>query len=521
MSFSKQMISFFKFILVLAFCLLPKHQATFPNSTYLIRSVCESTPYPNVCLKSLNINIVSHDSHNSFFQQSLNVAILEGLKLLKLLSNINIFEKYKGSIQDCNELHQITLACLKKTLAASSSNKFADDDARSFLAAAVTNKNTCLEGLESASGPLKPLLVDIIIAAYKHVSNCLSLVPRVKLHTTTTTKTDNVFHIADEDDDNNDDDSYNTLTVATDGTGNFTTITDAINFAPNNSVDRIIIYIKQGLYEENVEIPIYKTNIVLLGDGSDITIISGNRSVVDGWTTYRSATVAVSGEGFLARDIGFYNVAGPEKHQAVALRINADLAAVYRCVISGYQDTLYVHSFRQFYRECDIYGTIDYIFGNAAVVFQGCNIISRMPMPGQFTVISAQSRDSLDQQTGISFQNCSVLATDDLRNTTQVIKSYLGRPWRPYSRTVFIESYIDDLIEPAGWIHWSDEDHGLDTLYYGEFGNIGPGSSVDGRVTWPGYHVMDYYDASNFTVSEFITGQEWLDSTSFPYDDWI
>lgn len=96
----------------------------------------------------------------------------------------------------------------------------------------------------------------------------------------------------DYEDDNDDYDyDYNTLTVANDGSGNFTTITDAINFAPNNSVDRVLIYIKQGLYEENVEIPSYKTNIVLLGEGSDITTISGNRSVIDGWTTFRSATV--------------------------------------------------------------------------------------------------------------------------------------------------------------------------------------------------------------------------------------
>lgn len=228
---------------------------------------------------------------------------------------------------------------------------------------------------------------------------------------------------------------------------------------------------------------------------------------------------AVSGEGFLARDIGFYNTAGPEKQQAVALRVNADLAAVYRCTIYGYQDSLYVHSFRQFYRECDIYGTIDYIFGNAAAVFQDCNIISRKPLPGQYTVISAQSRDSPDQETGFSFQNCSILATEDLHNSTSV-KSYLGRPWRIYSRTVVIESYIDDFIDPQGWINWSG-DEGLDTLYYGEYANVGPGSNVDDRVTWPGYHVMDYYEASNFTVSEFITGQEWLDSTSFPYDDGV
>lgn len=200
--------------------------------------------------------------------------------------------------------------------------------------------------------------------------------------------------------------------------------------------------------------------------------------------------------------------------------MNADFAAAYKCTISGYQDTLYVHSFRQFYRECDIYGTIDYLFGNAAVVFQACNIISRMPLPGQFTVVTAQSRESPDEDTGMSIQNCSVLATDELYGKATAVKSYLGRPWKIYSRTVYLESYIDDFIDPSGWTPWPGNE-GLDTLYYGEYENEGPGSGTQNRVNWPGYHVMDYYEASNFTVSEFISGDEWLDSTSFPYDDGI
>lgn len=232
---------------------------------------------------------------------------------------------------------------------------------------------------------------------------------------------------------------------------------------------------------------------------------------------------AVSAEGFLARDITFENRAGPGKHQAVALRVNGDFGAVYRCIINGYQDTLYVHSFRQFYRECDISGTIDFILGNAAVVFQACNIISKMPLPGQFTVITAQSRDSPYEDSGISIQNCSIVASDDLYSNISsgtIINNYLGRPWRVYSRTVYIESYIDDFIDPTGWKEWSG-DQGLATLYYGEYANTGPGSATENRVTWPGYHVMGYDDASNFRVSQFITGDKWLDSTSFPYHDGI
>ena len=204
----------------------------------------------------------------------------------------------------------------------------------------------------------------------------------------------------------------------------------------------------------------------------------------------------------------------------MALRVNADFSGLYRCTLNGFQDTLYVHSFRQFYRECDVYGTIDFIFGNAAVVFQGCNVVSKMPMPNQYTVITAQSRDTPDEVTGISIQNCSILASHELYSNLGKVKCYLGRPWRLYSTTVILESYIDNFIDPAGWTKWSG-DEGLDTLYYGEYNNYGPGSGTDNRVDWLGYHVMDYDDAYKFTVSPFITGDAWLESTSFPYDDGI
>lgn len=227
---------------------------------------------------------------------------------------------------------------------------------------------------------------------------------------------------------------------------------------------------------------------------------------------------AVSGEGFLARDIWFENSAGPEMNQAVALRVNADFTAFFRCSFTAFQDTLYVHSFRQFYRECDVYGTVDFIFGNAAVVVQASTLVPRRPLPGQSDVITAQGRDDPLEPTGISIQNCSLLPSEDLDvNST---KTYLGRPWRNYSRTVVLESYIGGEVDAAGWLEWPGGG-GTDTLYYGEYENYGPGAGTEKRVAWQGYHVMTYDEASNFTVSEFITGEEWLDSTNFPYDDGI
>ncbi|KAL1531243.1 putative pectinesterase/pectinesterase inhibitor 12 [Salvia divinorum] len=506
-----------------------------PNSTQLhLNQFCKSSPYPNACFDSLKLSLSLNISPNilSLLLQSLSAALSQGVHLSSLLSTAggaNLVEKQRGAIQDCRELHQITLSSLKKSMSrlpAADSTKLAD--ARAFLSAAMTNKITCLDGLDSATGPLKAPLLDSISGIYMQVRNSLSMLSKpgglsgggnrrrlLGFPRWLSRKARRILQSSGDEYDPSE-----VLTVAADGTGNFTTLSEAINFAPNNSIDRVIIYVREGVYQENVEIPSWKPNIVLLGDGSDVTVISGKRSVADGWTTFRSATVAVSGEGFLARDITFENTAGPEKHQAVALRVSADLAAVYRCVITGFQDTLYVHSFRQFYRECDVYGTIDYVFGNAAVVFQGCNIVSQLPMPGQFTVITAQSRESPDEDTGISMQNCSILATKDLYSNATAVKSYLGRPWRNYSRTVFLESYIDEFIAPEGWTNW-DGDQGLDTLYYGEYENYGPGSATEARVSWPGFHIMGYEEASGFTVSSFITGQEWLDSTSFPYYDQV
>ncbi|OVA02124.1 Pectinesterase [Macleaya cordata] len=523
----------------------PSPSTTTPglNSTHfpLIRSICKSTPYPDFCFNSLKLSISININPNiiTFVLQILQNAISEAGKLSDLLvhlGNTGIIEQQIGIVQDCKDLHEITISSLQKTVSRiqSSPNKRNLSDANAFLSAALTNKNTCLEDLDSANGPSKPVLVNSIITTYKHVSNSLSLLSKAdrkskagknnnknrrllgRFPAWLTRKSRRIL----EDSDDNEYDPSEVITVAKDGSGNFTTVSDAIEFAPSDSYDRIIIYVKEGVYHENVEISKHKTNIVLLGDGSDVTVITGKRSVVGGYTTFRSATVAVAGDGFLARDITFENTAGPVKHQAVALRINADLAAVYRCNIHGYQDTLYVHSFRQFYRECNISGTVDFIFGNAAVVFQGCNIIARLPKAGQFNAITAHSRDSPDQNTGISIQNCSILASEDLFESNMDVKSYLGRPWKEYARTVYMESYIDDLISPLGWKEW-EGNSGLDTLYYGEYENTGPGSGTDNRVTWKGYNVMNYDDALSYAVSELITGDEWLESTSFPYQDGI
>ncbi|KAI4349934.1 hypothetical protein L6164_010475 [Bauhinia variegata] len=148
-------------------------------------------------------------------------------------------------------------------------------------------------------------------------------------------------------------------------------------------------------------------------------------------------------------NITFRNTAGAINGQAVAMRRDAHLSAFYYCSFEAYQDTLYTHSMRQFYRNCDIYGTVDFIFGNAAVVLQQCNIYPRFPLPGQYNTITGQGRTDINQNTGTSIHNCAITAASGLAASNGTAETYLGRPWKQYSRTVYLQSFMDSLIDPA------------------------------------------------------------------------
>ncbi|GFP85517.1 probable pectinesterase/pectinesterase inhibitor 25, partial [Phtheirospermum japonicum] len=205
---------------------------------------------------------------------------------------------------------------------------------------------------------------------------------------------------------------------------------------------------------------------------------------------------AVVGDKFLARDLTI-NTSPPEKHQAVALRVTSN-ASFYRCEIISHQDTLYAHLLHQFYHDCTIQGTIDFIFGNAAAVFQNCTILAR--------------REDPNQNKGISLQNCTIEAAKEFNLTDRKnITSYLGRPWRNYSRTVVVSSYLGDLIKPRGRLEW-DEYSSLDTVEYVEYMNSGPVAGTDRRVLWGGYRRNCSEDmVRQFGVEEFLHGADnWL-----------
>ncbi|KAJ4723366.1 Pectinesterase [Melia azedarach] len=221
----------------------------------------------------------------------------------------------------------------------------------------------------------------------------------------------------------------------------------------------------------------------------------------------------------LAKDLSIVNSAGPKGGQAVALRIAGDQIACYRCSIEGYQDTLFLaYGEHYFFYECNIFGTIDFIFGDSSVVFQNTFVYVRKPSTGQGNVIIPDGTESKEKNSAIVIHNCTINAASDLIPFKSTVKTYLGRPWKEYSRTIIMESYLGDLIDPEDWSKWNDSTFALTTLYYAEHANRGPGASVDGRVKWPGYHILhNPSEVQNFTVQNFIRGTEWLTQLGVPF----
>nr|XP_004247400.1 pectinesterase-like [Solanum lycopersicum] len=509
----------------------------------IAHSHCEDALYKQLCVSTLaSIPDLPQKSISQIISSTINVTVVEVKASAKNCTDIREdlpkLEPYeKRALEDCIQLLDDTIIELKSSLVALHPNRSLSqnyNDLQTLLSAAMTNQATCLDGLGRSTKNLRRFVQRRLHTISHHVSNCLAMLKKLK-KSSSSLKTRKSLEIYPEYGVVHDgfpnwikrrdrallqtpiNQTKIDLIVAKDGTGNFSTINDALSAAPNSSKTRFVIYIKAGAYFEYVEVVKKKSMIMFLGDGIGKTLIKGNRSVVDGWTTFRSATVAVVGNGFLAKGITFENYAGPSKHQAVAVRSGSDLSAFYQCSFVAYQDTLYVHSLRQFYRDCDVYGTVDFIFGNAAVVLQNCNLYARKPNDNQKNIFTAQGREDPNQNTGISILSGKIASAADLIPVESTFKNYLGRPWKEYSRTVFMLTHIGSLIDPAGFLEWNGS-FALSTLYYGEYMNRGPGSNTSARVTWPGYRVINTSaEASLFTVGNFIEGKEWLPDTGFPF----
>ncbi|MDF2189561.1 pectinesterase family protein [Paraflavitalea sp. CAU 1676] len=273
------------------------------------------------------------------------------------------------------------------------------------------------------------------------------------------------------------------FTVAQDGSGQFKTIQEAVNAVRDLSQQQVTIFIKKGVYREKLVVPSWKCRISLLGESKDSTIIthadySGKTYPgvdpygKDKYSTYTSYTVLIQGNDCTVENLTIENTAG-RVGQAVALHVEGDRCIITRCRLLGNQDTLYTatETSRQLYRDCYIEGTTDFIFGEATVVFDRCTIKS---LSNSYITAAATTPR---QAYGFVFLHCTLIAD------TAAKKVFLGRPWRPYSKTVFLYTHMSGHINKEGWDNWRNPDNEK-TVLYAEYQSEGPGAQPTQRVKW-------------------------------------
>ena len=237
------------------------------------------------------------------------------------------------------------------------------------------------------------------------------------------------------------------------------------------------------------------------------------------------AGAAVLGDGFMASGITFQNTAGADKdnqsHQAVAFKLSSDFSVIENCEFLGNQDTLFAQTLRQFYKSCRIVGNVDFVFGNAAAFFQNCQIIVKprqaAPEKGEKNYMTAHGRTDPAQTTGYVFYNCLINGTEEYMklyhgpSKPQNNSNFLGRPWKEYARTVYIQSSLQELVSPQGWLPWNTDGFALKTLYFGEFQNSGPGFTPPPRVNWS--NQIPAEQVPTYSVENFIQGDLWIPSS--------
>ncbi|KAL6840224.1 hypothetical protein ACP4OV_030034 [Aristida adscensionis] len=298
---------------------------------------------------------------------------------------------------------------------------------------------------------------------------------------------------------------------------NYNTVQKAVAAAPNFGARMFVVHVKAGVYKETVIVPLEKTNVVLVGDGVGRTVITGDLNAdTPGVSTFNTATVGVLGDGFMARDLTMANTAGPEKHQAVAFRSSGDRTVLDTVELQGHQDTIYAQAMRQFYTRCRVSGTVDFVFGNSAAVLHDTALVvlprQQRPEFREDDAVTAQGRNDPAQPTGIVLRGCVVNGSDAFleryRQKPSLHRVYLGRPWKEYSRTVYVGCTLAEIVQPEGWMPWNGE-FALKTLYYGEYDSRGAGGrDVSRRVAWSSRVPKEHVDA--YSVANFIQGHEWI-----------
>ena len=288
------------------------------------------------------------------------------------------------------------------------------------------------------------------------------------------------------------------------GTTEFPTIQNALDHHPlatpnaDGTAGRVFIEIAPGVYHERLIVTQNHENVTLIGKGNspDAVVITNSLNAKQAGGTFLTSTVDIEATGFEADNITFENSAG-NTGQAVAVSNRGDRTIFKHCRFLGYQDTLYADSGRQYYVDSYIEGGVDFIFGNAAAVFDRDEIHSNGP-----GYLTAQSRTAAEQTTGYVILNSRVTATLDPAAHKTI---FLGRPWRAYARVVFIHTELPVEIDPAGWVKWRPDDP-PPVAYYAESGTTGPGASPATRVEWS--HQLTPAEAAKYLPAAFLAGAD-------------
>lgn len=286
--------------------------------------------------------------------------------------------------------------------------------------------------------------------------------------------------------------------VAQDGSGNFKTVQQAIDAVPDMRKKITTIFIKKGIYKEKLILAGSKQMVKFIGEDVNKTILT-----YDDWAqrknrfgedigTSGSSSFFIYGDNFSAENITFQNSAGPVG-QAVAVWAAGDRMAFKNCRFLGFQDTLYTfgRGSRQYYKDCYIEGTVDYIFGSSTAVFEDCELFCKKS--GYVTAASTPDTTKF----GYVFLNCKI------RGDAPEGSFFLGRPWRPYAKVVFINSDMSNVINAKGWDNWGKESNEK-TTYYAEYKNKGAGFKPDRRVPWS--HQLAEIQVRDYTLDKIFRG---------------
>ncbi|MFV8341240.1 pectate lyase [Flavobacterium sp. XS2P39] len=288
-------------------------------------------------------------------------------------------------------------------------------------------------------------------------------------------------------------DEFN-ITVAQDGSGDYTSIQEAVNNSPSFPYKRVTITVKNGIYNEKVKIHEWNTTISLIGESKEKTIITYDdyfgKINLGRNSTFYTYTVLVEGDDFLARNLTIKNAAG-QVGQAVALTLNANRVLISNCIILGNQDTLYATGGgnKQYLKDCYIEGTVDFIFGGATVLFENCILHS---LKDSYVTAAATPQGA---KYGFVFKNCTLTADE---KATEV---YLGRPWRIHAKTVFINCEMGKHIKAEGWNDWSKPEVPK-TSFYAEYNCTGAGFQPKKRVSWS--HQLTKSEAEKYTIDNIL-----------------